>query len=278
MCRHANGRARRIGERSHSVVDVLDRRRFLAAAAAAVAAACSSGRRRIANASSPEPSTPEASTPATSQTAAPPSADRTTFVSAGSRDRPQVALTFHVSGDAGLVARLLDLLHADHVPITAFMVGNWLDANRDLGVRFVDEGHEVANHTYTHPSFPTLSRQAMVNEVAGCRDAIRRLTGDTGRYFRPSGTANGTDEPAPAVLDAASAGGYRTVVGYDVDPADYQDPGAAAVSKRTIDAMQPGSIVSLHFGHAGTIDALPSILSAIRQRGFTPVTMSSLLA
>jgi len=189
-----------------------------------------------------------------------------------------VALTFHVSGDAGPVARLLDLLRADHVPITAFMVGNWLEANRDLGVRFVDEGHEVANHTYTHPTFPTLSRDAMDREVAGCRDAILRLTGNPGRYFRPSGTANGTDEPAPAVLEAAKAGGYQTVVGYDVDPADYADPGAAAVSKRTIEAMQAGSIVSLHFGHAGTIEALSSIVSALRQRGLAPVTMTSLLA
>ena len=199
-------------------------------------------------------------------------------MSAGPRDRQQVALTFHVSGDAGLVARLLDLLHADQVPITAFMVGTWLDANRNLGMRFVNEGHEVANHTYTHPSFPTLSRDAMVNEVTGCRDAIRRLTGNAGRYFRPSGTANGTDEPAPAVFDAAAAGGYPIIVGYDVDPADYDDPGAAAVSKRTIDAMQAGSIVSLHFGHAGTIQALPSILAAVRQRGLVPVTMTSLLA
>jgi peptidoglycan/xylan/chitin deacetylase (PgdA/CDA1 family) len=118
----------------------------------------------------------------------------------------------------------------------------------------------------------------MMNEVAGCRDAIRRLTGSGGRYFRPSGTANGTDEPAPAVLDAAAASGYPIVVGYDVDPADYNDPGAAAVSRRTIEAMQAGSIVSLHFGHAGTIEALPSIVSALRQRGLVPVTMTSLLA
>ena len=171
------------------------------------------------------------------------------FVSAGPRDRPQVALTFHVSGDAGLAASLLDLLRVDHVPITAFMVGNWLDANRDLGVRFLDDGHEVANHTYTHPTFPSLDQAAMTSEVVRCRDAITRLTGGGGRFFRPSGTANGTDAPAPVVIDVARAAGYQTVVGYDVDPADYQDPGATAVSQRTLASVQPGSIVSLHFGH-----------------------------
>jgi peptidoglycan/xylan/chitin deacetylase (PgdA/CDA1 family) len=199
-------------------------------------------------------------------------------VSAGPRDRQQVALTFHVSGDASLAASLLDLLRENHVPITAFMVGNWLDANRDLGVRFLDEGHEVANHTYTHPTFPSLDQAAMTSEVVRCRDAITRLTGGGGRFFRPSGTANGTDPPAAVVIDVARASDYQTVVGYDVDPADYQDPGATAVSQRTLASLQPGSIVSLHFGHRGTIDALPSILSGLRSRGLAPVTMSALLA
>jgi peptidoglycan/xylan/chitin deacetylase (PgdA/CDA1 family) len=183
-----------------------------------------------------------------------------------------------VNGDRALATRLLDLLRTNRVPITAFMVGNWLDPNHDLAMRFVAEGHEVANHTFTHPTFPSLDKNAMTNEVVGCRDAITRLTGGGGRFFRPSGTANGTDAPAPVVFDVAGAAGYATVVGYDVDPADYADPGATAVSRRTLAAVKPGSIVSLHFGHAGTIDALPSILAGLRTRGLTPVTMSALLA
>ena len=158
------------------------------------------------------------------------------------------------------------------------MVGNWIDPNHDIAMRFVADGHEVANHTYTHPTFPALDRNAMTSEVAGCRDAISRLTGSGGRFFRPSGTANGTDAPSPVVLDVAGTTGYTTVVGYDVDPADYQDPGASTVSRRTLASVQPGSIVSLHFGHAGTIDALPSILSGLRARGLAAVTMSALLA
>lgn len=189
-----------------------------------------------------------------------------------------MALTFHVSGDRALAVELLDLLGSRSVPITAFMVGNWLDANGDLAGRFVAEGHELANHTYTHPTFPSLGRGAMVNEVAKCRDALQHAAGTAGRFFRPSGTVNGTDEPAATVLDAAHTAGYSTVVGFDVDPADYQDPGATAVSSRTIAAVRPGSIVSLHFGHSGTIDALPAILDALHTRGLRPVTVSDLLA
>ena len=177
---------------------VLDRRTFIGAAAAAataLVAACSLARSR--SGSSPGSSGPpsNATEPLNSATASagPPSAAQ--FVSAGPRDRGQVALTFHVSGDAGLAVTLLDVLHAQGVQITAFMVGNWLDANRDLIPRFVNEGHDIANHTYTHPTFPSLDRAGMTSEVDQCRDAITRLTGNGGRYFRPSGTANGTDVP-----------------------------------------------------------------------------------
>jgi peptidoglycan/xylan/chitin deacetylase (PgdA/CDA1 family) len=262
---------------------MFDRRTFLAAAAAAAAAgvvaACSSNRTRAAPKSSPATGSaaPQASgtstLPAASSEPSVPS-----FVSSGPRNRNQVALTFHVNGDDALVTRLLDLLRSNHVPITAFMVGNWLEANHDLGVRFVDDGHEIGNHTYTHPTFPSLGPTAMATEVDRCRDVIQRLTGVGGRFFRPSGTANGTDAPAPVVVDVARTAGYQTVLGFDVDPADYQDPGASVVSGRTLAAVQPGSIVSLHFGHSGTIDALPAILSGLQARGLTPVTASSLLA
>src|SRR5437763_1461745 len=80
----------------------------------------------------------------------------------------------------------------------------------------------------------------MAKEITGCRDALVRLAGTGGTYFRPSGTANGTDSPGATVLDVAQRAGYATVIGYDVDPADYADPGAAAVERRTIDAIQPG--------------------------------------
>ncbi|MEY2434724.1 MAG: hypothetical protein QOC92_4449 [Acidimicrobiaceae bacterium] len=198
-------------------------------------------------------------------------------MSAGARDRNQVALTFHVSGEREQAVRLLDLLHAHGTTITAFVVGSWLDANTDMAARFIDRGHELANHTYTHPTFPSLTREAMTNEVASCRDSLVRLAGTGGRFFRPSGTDNGTDTPGTTVLDVARAAGYSTVVGFDVDPADYQDPGAKVIAQRTIDAVQPGSIVSLHFGHTGTIDALPVIFSALDARGLQMVDVRTLL-
>lgn len=251
----------------------LPRRTFIAGALAATAAACSSGDSQGAS-STAAPVAPVSTTGTSSSSIASP----TRFVSSGPRDRQAVALTFHVSGDRDLATRLLDLVQGHGLTITAFMVGSWLEANADLAGRFVSDGHELANHTFTHPTFSSLDRDSMASEVTRCRDVLVRAAGDGGRFFRPSGTANGTDAPDSTVLGVAEAAGYSTIAGFDVDPSDYADPGARAVADRTIAAVQPGSIVSLHFGHTGTIDALPPILSALSARGLATVSLSQLLA
>ena len=162
--------------------------------------------------------------------------------------------------------------------MTSFIVGNWLDANPTWAKKITDAGHELANHTYTHLSFLTLSRDAMLDEIVRCRDVLERLSGSPGEFFRPSGTDDGTAKLPDVVLDVAGEAGYRTVLGFDVDPHDYADPGADAVAQRTLAAVGPGSIVSLHFGHPGTIAAMPAILDGLDQKGLTPVHASQLLA
>ena len=256
----------------------LPRRSFLGGIAAAIAAACSSGAKRAGDASA------AATTSATALTAASSVPETSTtrpatarFVSAGPADRQQVALTYHVSGDRSLVTQLLDVLDARSVKITAFMVGSWLEANADLATRFTSAGHELANHTYTHPTFPTLSRADMQQEIERCRDVRQRIAGSAGDFFRPSGTSNGTDDPSGVVHDVAHAAGYDTLAGFDVDPMDYDDPGASTVAARTLAAVHPGAIVSLHFGHAGTIEAMPAILGGLDARGMRPVTLRELL-
>ena len=199
------------------------------------------------------------------------------FVVAGPATKPRVALTFHTNGDLGLADQLLDVLEQRNTKMTSFVVGSWLDANPDMAKRIADGGHEFANHTYTHPTFGSLSRDAMLNEIERCRDVLVRLTGGPGAAFRPSGTDDGTTSPGEQVLAVAAEAGYATMVGYEVDPFDYQDPGAAAVTERTLSAVKPGSIISLHFGHPGTVQALPGILEGLEQRNLTPVTVSTLL-
>jgi peptidoglycan/xylan/chitin deacetylase (PgdA/CDA1 family) len=254
------------------------RRSFLAAAAAVVLESCSKGARRLAAAparstttSTPAAGGATASTATTATSAATGGPAR--FVTSGPASSKAVALTFHGSGDVTLLHRLLDALAAGHAPATIFAVGNWLDANPAVARTILDAGHELANHTFTHPVLPRLDRARTAAEITGCRDSLVRHAGAPGRWFRPSGTPT----PTPLILEEAARAGYGTVVGYDVDTLDYQDPGADAVTKAAVAGLHAGAILSLHTGHAGTVTALPAILSALGDRGLRPVVVSDLL-
>lgn len=248
--------------------DGLSRRAFLLGIPAALLGACSRG-----GAPAARPAPPTTAPAAVAATAPPPPATAA-FVRRGPATRPVVALTFHGSGDPALLDDLLAVAAAHRAPLTVFAVGQWLDANPPIARRILAGGHELANHTYTHPPLARAGADQARQEAARCRDALVRHAGEPGRWFRPSGV----EVPGAAILGAAAAAGYATVVGYDVDPRDYQDPGAAAVRSRVAAGLAPGAIVSLHTGHRGTVDALGGILDDAAARGLRPVTVSELLA
>jgi peptidoglycan/xylan/chitin deacetylase (PgdA/CDA1 family) len=270
----------------------LSRRRFvLAGAVAAVLSACGRGRGRGATATSPATNATGTTTPDRATTATAPGATASPgpgtlpptsatgplsparYVPNGDRAGSRVALTFHASGDPALAQQLLDVVARAGVPITVFGVGQWMAAHRDLVSRIAHAGHELANHTLTHQAMGQLSADRISQEVVGCADVLRDLTGSITAWFRPSGIA----VPTATILEQAGRAGYPVSVGYDVDSLDFQDPGVEAVRANVLDHVQPGSIVSLHFGHQGTIAAFGPIVDGLRSRRLEPVTVTQLL-
>jgi peptidoglycan/xylan/chitin deacetylase (PgdA/CDA1 family) len=230
-------------------------------------------------AQSPSPSTQQTS-PAPSQSGSTQgeasdvrSGARAVEITHGPASASGVALTFHGAGDVTLATRLLAELESAGAQATVLAVGQWLDQEPAMAKRILTGGHELGNHTYRHLTMPPLSEVVDESEITRCADVLRRLTGSAGRWFRPSGTVHAT----PAILEAAGRAGYATSLSYDVDPADYADPGATAVTSRVLAAVRSGSIVSLHLGHLGTVQAIPAILDGLRSRGLAAVTMSDLM-
>lgn len=246
---------------------------LLGALSAAFAAACSRARSAAGSAStsSPAPTVSPTTAAAPATTSAPLGPAR--FLQSGPAGKT-VALTFHGSGDVALTHELLAAAKRSGAPITVFAVGQWLVANPSMAATIRSAGHELANHTYSHPALRSVSRSSLVSEITRCRDVLAEETGTGGRWFRPSGT----DVPTQAMLDEAGAAGYPVVVGYDVDPLDYQDPGAALILQRVKAGLHPGAIVSLHTGHAGTVEAFEPVVAAIRAAGLEPVLLRDLLA
>lgn len=263
------------------------RRGVVAAGAAAVAAglaACST-----AGSSSPsdtssttertartaEPSTGAAPSP--SQTSADVPAILTTDgpdIAAGPRTSNDIALTFHGAGPAPMAGRLLDVLKQHRTPVTVFAVGTWAATNRPLLQRILAEGHDLGNHTWSHRPMRTLSRAEADAEVARGAAAVAAVRHGAGPLFRPAGTPTST----AIIRAAARAAGYHRCISYDVDSVDYADPGRDAVIHNVLTAVRGGSIISLHFGHQGTIDALPKLLNGLNAKGFRPRTVTSLLS
>jgi peptidoglycan/xylan/chitin deacetylase (PgdA/CDA1 family) len=187
---------------------------------------------------------------------------------------PAVALTFHGQGEPGVVGGLLDALAAEHVKATVLAVGAWVRQRPELARRVLADGHELGNHTLNHDDIKAMSDDKAYAEIAGCAAALREVGGSIGRWFRPSQTQRST----PRIRAQAERAGYATCLSYDIDSLDYTDPGADAVVRTTLQGVRNGSIISLHFGHAGTVTAMPKLLAGLRDRGLRPVTASELLA
>lgn len=194
-------------------------------------------------------------------------------VARGSGVRPEVALTFHGAGDPALATAILTSARAGHAEVTVMAVGIWLAAHPLVAKQILAAGHELGNHTWTHPTLRDLPRGRARTEIERCRDELVRLTGSPGRWFRQSGSQHST----PLIRDLAGAAGYPVCLSYDVDSMDWTDPGPGAIVAN-VRAAKAGSIVSMHLGHQDTLHALPAVLRSLHGRGLRAVTVTELLA
>ncbi|WP_278194241.1 polysaccharide deacetylase family protein [Streptomyces sp. AN091965] len=189
------------------------------------------------------------------------------------RGRREVALTFHGQGDPATARALLGEAERAGARVTVLAVGTWLDEHPALARRVLDGGHDLGNHTLNHRAVNSLPEAEAYAEITGCADRLRRLTGDIGSWFRPSRAERAT----PLVVRLARRAGYPHVLSYDVDSLDFTSPGAPAVTRKVAAEVRAGSVVSLHFGYADTVAALPAVLDDLHRRGLRAVTTTELL-
>ncbi|MCB5908551.1 polysaccharide deacetylase family protein [Streptomyces pinistramenti] len=251
-----------------------------AAAAGAFASACAPARTDSATVRAPG-GTPSRSGPAHSaaphraHAARPPTLapGLPVQIAHGPRDGHALALTFHGRGDPRTGTALLAEAERAGARVTVLAIGDWLDEQPHMARRILDGGHELGNHTLHHRNICALSEADAYAEITGCAERLRKLTGSIGSWFRPSQTQYATD----LVTRLARKAGYPHVLSYDVDSLDADDPGAPAVQRAVLDGARPGSVVSLHLGHPGTVAALPPILDGLRRRGLRAVTTTELV-
>ena len=191
----------------------------------------------------------------------------------GPRNVAKVALTFHGAGAPDYADPLLKLFQSTGTKVSIFAVGTWLVSDPAIATRIIDEGHALGNHTMTHTQMKTISAKRVDSEIAKCAAELKKLIGNHGAWFRPSGTQFSTS----TIRAAAVKYGYGQCISYEVDSKDFQDPSKKSVINNVMKNIKNGSIVSLHLGHKVTLDAMPTLLESLHAKGFTPVTLTELL-
>jgi peptidoglycan-N-acetylglucosamine deacetylase len=196
-----------------------------------------------------------------------------------------VALTFDDGPDPDWTPRILDILKEEQVKATFFIIGQNGQADPGLARRIVHEGHDIGNHSFTHPALDEIHPRVAKMELNSTRLLIESLTGRTTRLFRPPyfGDEPTTPDGIELAWNAKELG-YITV-GSRINPQDWALPGAEAIVERTIEGVTNpdpnlrGQVVLLHDGggdRSQTVEALPKLIHDLRSRGYHFSTISEL--
>ncbi len=196
-------------------------------------------------------------------------------VTRGPTSERVVAFTFDDGSDGTNINTILQTLSNHNIKATFFLTGTGINNHPQRIRNIVNQGHEVANHSYTHPDFTTISRAQIRNELQRTEEAVLNLTGvSTKPFFRPPyGAFNST------VLQHVGEAGYPYSVYWTIDTIDWTGNSSSDIVNRVMNNMTPGAIVLMHTGAgaSGTPGALPTMITRLKNQGYRFVTMSQMM-
>jgi len=184
---------------------------------------------------------------------------------------PWIALTFDDGPHPVMTEKLMAVLKQEGVPATFFIVGKMAVRYPEIVREMAREGHEVANHTFTHPNLSHVTASTLLNELGQTRQVIRRLTGQDSVFFRPPG-GDYTKEMVKATKEA----GYRMIL-WTVLTRDVNGASIVSMRHRIMTQSSDGAIVLMHSGVPKTVEMLPGIIEDLRRQGYHFVTVSQLM-
>lgn len=192
-------------------------------------------------------------------------------------ERKLISLTFDDGPNPNDTPKVLDVLKKYHAKATFFVIGEHVLRYPKLTKRIVKEGHELGNHTFSHPSFHNLSSERIHQEIEEGKKAIASVSGKNGRLFRPPGGAYNEK-----IVREANKEGYKVILwSWDQDTKDWSRPGVDKIARNVIENASNGDIILFHDhtrGRSQTIEALQKILPKLKAKGYRFVTVSDLLA
>ncbi|MEO7319848.1 MAG: polysaccharide deacetylase family protein [Chthoniobacteraceae bacterium] len=185
---------------------------------------------------------------------------------------PYIAITYDDGPHGANTPRLLDMLKERNIKATFFVVGQCAVEFPAIMKRIVAEGHEVANHSWSHPLLSKMGEGPVTEQLQKTHDAIVNTTGVAPKIMRPPYGGFTANQRAWA----HGKWGYKIIL-WDVDPLDWKVRNAEHVKSEILRHTVAGSIILSHDIHKSTVDAMPDTLDGLTGRGFKFVTVSELL-
>ena len=192
------------------------------------------------------------------------------FVEHGPTEGNRIAFTFDDGPTPGVTERVLDELRQRHLSATFFMIGERIAASPELARRVLAEGHEIGNHSYTHPKLSTLPDPQVELELQKTQEILAKELNYHPKWFRP---------PYGAFRKNQAFIPYRKGLGVvllSVDSRDWAQPGEGPITDTILSQTKAGSIVLCHDRYPQTGNCIGQILDRLLERHFNFVTLSAL--
>ncbi|MFE9664801.1 polysaccharide deacetylase family protein [Streptomyces sp. NPDC005955] len=194
------------------------------------------------------------------------------FGSVDCREKKCIALTFD-AGPGQYTPRLLRILKEEKVPATFFLLGRkHIDTYPELVKQMAAEKHEIASHTWTHRNLTDLSTDEVREELERTNTAIEKLIGRKPTLMRPPQGRTNDD-----VNEISRDLGLSEVL-WTVTAKDYKTNDSDLIEERVLDQAGRDGIILLHDIYRGTVPAVPGIITELKSRGYTFVTVPQLFA
>ncbi len=185
-----------------------------------------------------------------------------------------VALTFDDGPHQKYTTEILDLLEQYNAKGTFFIVGKQAEKNPEIVLRMYEEGHEIANHTYTHPYSTNVSR--IMKEIKQTNDVIYSITGFTPILFRPV-----EGQYTDAMINEVTKSGFKVVMwSWHQDTEDWKNPGVKRIVNIVLKGTKEGNVILFHDGGGNreqTVKALKEILPKLQTQGYRFVSINDLM-
>jgi len=183
----------------------------------------------------------------------------------------EIALTFDDGPAPGATPKILEVLKKEGVKATFFVVGKMAEKYPLLLKQICEEGHDVGNHTYSHPDLTKLSKEDILKELEKTRLLIKKITGEDTYLFRPPGGKYDNK-----VIVTTTLAGYKVILWTDY-PGDYGCPSSKLIYQKVVSKAEEEGIILLHNGLNTTLEVLPKIISELKKRKYRFVTISELM-